>query len=211
MIKISLKGLAKFMTSNSAQQRKILKDYKYPDPEGKAQAIYYREAREFIVAYHLNQHPSNWLLEQSSILDSWASQSLGQTKTRLRYNANSLREYASHFGDKNFEILPDLYLYLSYAGITITIYPDLHVIERGKEKIIKLEFTKNKPHEKQIKIIGQVMFEAQSREGMGLTSASVLCYDVPRGTIHKGARVGSQIRREIEAACKNIADLWNGI
>ena len=44
MIKISLKGFAKYMVANSAQQRKILTDYKYPQPEGQAMATYYREA-----------------------------------------------------------------------------------------------------------------------------------------------------------------------
>lgn len=41
MIKITAKGLAKFMIANAAQQRKILKDFKNPDPDGFAQKLYY--------------------------------------------------------------------------------------------------------------------------------------------------------------------------
>ncbi len=36
MIKLSAKGLAKFMTLSAAGQRKVLRDYKYPDEEGAA-------------------------------------------------------------------------------------------------------------------------------------------------------------------------------
>jgi hypothetical protein len=48
MIKISLKGLAKFMTASPSAQRKVLRDYKYPKPEGEAQASFYRDARRDI-------------------------------------------------------------------------------------------------------------------------------------------------------------------
>lgn len=45
MIKIGLKGLAKFMTSALAAQRKVLRDYKYPRQEGQTHASYYRDGR----------------------------------------------------------------------------------------------------------------------------------------------------------------------
>jgi hypothetical protein len=41
LIKIGLKGLAKYMTSRPAAQRKVLWDYKNSDPEGQAQASKY--------------------------------------------------------------------------------------------------------------------------------------------------------------------------
>ena len=52
MIKITAKGLAKYMTSGEARKRKILRDYKFPDPEGAVQSKYYAEARRVIEDYH---------------------------------------------------------------------------------------------------------------------------------------------------------------
>jgi len=211
MIKISLKGLAKFMTSNSAQQRKILRDYKYPDPEGFAQATYYREARDAIVAYHRNNYEPVWLIERAMILDSFALQSMGQTKTRYKNNARALREYARYFSKKRFEVLKDIKLKLVLAGVTVSIVPDLHVKEKNVEKIIKLEFTKDKPDNKLVKIVSQAMYQAQSDAGLGLSSSSVLYFDIPRGKVHKGARAGSRMQTELEAACENVSAIWEGI
>ena len=46
---------------------------------------------------------------------------------------------------------------------------------------------------------------------MGLTSASVLYLDVPRGAEYRGARVRSRLENEMQAACENIVAIWNGI
>lgn len=211
MIKISLKGLAKFMAGNSAQQRKVLRDFKYPDPEGFAQTIYYREARDFITAYHQNRQPIQWLFDRASQLDAIADQSSGQTTTRYKNNARAIRGYARYFGNRKFEVLPDVSLAVTYAGVMVTVFPDLHVRENRAEKIIKFEFSKDAPDDKMVKVIAQAMYEAQSNDGMRLKSSSVLYIDVRRGVTHKGARAGSRMRHEMEAACKNISTLWNGI
>jgi len=211
MIKISLKGLAKFMTGNAAQQRKILRDFKYPDPEGSAQAVYYREARDFILAYHKHDHDLQWLLERSKNLTNMAMQAGGQTRVRCQHNARALQLYARNFGEKKFKVLPDKKLFLKYGNIYVSVVPDLHVLESGKEKIIKFEFSKDSPDEKVARVITQAMFEAQSEAGMGLKGSSVLYVDVNAGTIYKGARAGSRMRTEIEAACANIAAIWDGI
>jgi hypothetical protein len=56
MIKISAKGIAKFMMSLDATRRRILFDFKHPDPEGRAQAIHYRDAINAIQIFHQLDH-----------------------------------------------------------------------------------------------------------------------------------------------------------
>jgi hypothetical protein len=61
MIKIGVKGLAKFMTSTAAAQRKVLQDYKFPDEdEPKAMRLYYGEAVDSIRTYHGRELPVDW-------------------------------------------------------------------------------------------------------------------------------------------------------
>lgn len=211
MIRISLKGLAKFMTAGAAAQRKILRDFKYPDPEGRAQAMYYREARDFIKAYHKHNRESSWLMEKSENLSLLSKAAVDQTKTRLAHNSRALREYERHFGEKEYEILEDLKLELIFSGVKISVYPDLHVREKDKEKIVKLEFSVEQPDAQIIKIISQAMFESASNHGLNLPSRNVIYLDVPRNTAYKGARVGARMRREIEAACENIKAIWDSI
>ena len=211
MIRLSLKGFAKYMVANSAQQRTILRNYKYPDPEGNAQASYYREARNFIRTFHKDNHDQAWLINRSHNLDLKAANSKGWVKTRLKNNSRAVLQYARHFASRQFQILPNISLHLVFPDVRVTVIPDMHVKERGKEKIIKLEFTKDPQDDKMLKVMAQALFDAQSKAGMGLTSASVLVLDVPRGQEHKGARVGARLASEMEAACKNIAAIWEGI
>jgi len=153
MIKISLKGLAKFMTASPAGQRKVLRDFKYPDPEGNAQAIYYRESRDFITAYHANSHSEQWLVERANDLANLARLATGRTVTRLEHNARAIRQYAGFFGNKVFGVLDEIEMELRYESVRITVNPELHVCERGREKIIKLEFSAQAPEAKIVKII----------------------------------------------------------
>ena len=211
MVKLSVKGLAKYMTSGPATQRKVLRDFKYPDPEGAAQAKYYREAGNCIVAYHQNSHDEDWLHRKADQLETRAGRQGGQSAIRLRHNASGLRHYARAFGRKAYEILPELNLDLTYGPVRITVAPELHVLEKESEKIVKLDFATKAPDGKLVRIITQAMFEAVIQHGLDLPASSVLYMDVPRHKIHKGARMGARLTRDIEAACQNITAIWDGL
>lgn len=212
MIQLSLKGLAKFMTASAAGQRKVLHDYKYPADEGQAQAKYYRDARNAIARYHKHKHPKSWLVQEATdLLAASKAAPKPQIGTRLKNNARALKCYATHFPSALYDVLPDVNLALTFGGVQITVNPDLHVQEKGKEKLLKLEFAADEPDATVVKIISQAMLEAALDDGMGLTSGQVLYVDVPRGISHKGARLGAMMRRNIEASCQNIAAIWNDL
>ncbi len=211
MIRITLKGLAKFIMASPAKQRKILRDYKYPKDEGQAMAQYYQEARGVIKAYHKNTHEKDWLLEKAKMMRQSASATGGQSGRRLTNNARGIEQYAEHFSDRKFDILPDTEVSLANDQIKIKINPELHVLESGKDKIIKLEFAKEAPSDHLVKIVCQTMFEGALQKNGSVKAASVLYLDVPRGIEYRGAKQGSKMRSEIEAACKNIVSMWDSI
>jgi hypothetical protein len=208
--KISLKGLADYMTASHTRQRSVLRQYKYPEEdEAQAKIIYYREARERVAVLHRSDRDSAWLLQQAAQLDTLAAMSTGQTKTRLRHNARGLRAYASHFADRSFEILDDVRFALRFGDVMVSTVPDLHVKEKNKEKLVKLEFSATEPSPVAIQVISQAMFEAAEQANLGLPSSGVLYLDVPRGVAHKGARLGSRMRKDIESACLSISAIWD--
>lgn len=211
MIKLGVKGLAKFMTASSAGQRKVLRDYKFPDEEGTAQAAYYREARDLVAEYHRQVHPAQWLRDKAAVLQSTAAALGGRVATRLRHNSRGLLEYATHFPSKAYEVLPERKFYVAFGDVRISILPDLHVREKDRERFVKLEFSKNTPAPETVKIVSQIMFEAALAAKIAVGSSDVLYVDVARGRAHKGARVGSRMRTEIEAACANISAMWESI
>ncbi len=212
MIKISVKGLAKFMTSSAAAQRKVLQDYKFPnEDEPTAMRLYYGEAVDSIKAYYLRQLPLNWLREQADRISQLASTVNGMSATRLKNNVRGLRQYADNFGNRRFTILGDLRLALEFGSVKVTVVPDLHLREGTKEKILKLDFAKAQPDEEMVKVIVQSMFEAFRVNQGTITPSSVLYLDVARGDEYRGARVGSRLLTDIKAACKNIEALWGTI
>ncbi len=212
MMDITVKGLADYMTSNPAKQRKILKEFKYPAlDEARAKIHYYREARDAVVAFHKGGRDRNWLIAQVAKLTGQSATATPSSQKRLRHNARALLAYATHFGDKKFEVLSKLNWKLTHSGVRISIQPDLHVRERDKEKVIKLEFSAHEPDERITKIIGQCMFEGARAADLNLPSSSVIFVDVSRGEVYKGARLGAYMRNDIHAACDTIADIWQKI
>jgi len=211
VIKLSLKGLAKFMTSGPAAQRKILRDFKYPDPEGHAQAMYYREARDFIVAHHKSGHGAAWLHAQAGSLAGLAKLSAGQTRVRLAHNARALAQYADSFAEKKWKLLDPVRFQLMFGSVRVSVSPDLHVAEKSKERLVKLEFSEDDPDPKVIAILSQAIFQAAQASNVPVSASGVLVLDVPRGEAHKGARMGSRLAQDLEAACDTIEAVWGRI
>ena len=212
LIKISIKGLAKFMTATPSGQRKILRDFKFPDDsEPKAMRLYYGEAVDAIKAYHQKKHAKQWLLQQADLLAELGTSLGGMSTTRLRNNARGLRDYSDNFYGRRFEIKPDLRLNVMHNNVRVSVVPDLHVVEGSKEKIIKLDFAKGEADELQSRIISQFMFEAFRRTIGKITPSSVLYLHVSTGSEHRGARVGARLLTDMQAACDNISALWSTI
>jgi hypothetical protein len=81
VIRLTAKGLAKYMTSGAASQRKILRDYKFPDPEGAVQAKYYAEARRVIEQYHTAGNDASVIASAVDHLGTKAAREGGKRKT----------------------------------------------------------------------------------------------------------------------------------
>lgn len=211
MIDLTLKGLAKFMTAAPAQQRKVLRDYKYPEPEGRAQATYYAEARTAIRSFVKGTIDGAELLRQARTLEARGSTKGGRGGKRLEHNGRALRQYHKHFGGKSLTALAEVRFKLIFDGVSIAVAPDLHVIDGKTERFVRLEFAREAPDDRVIRIMTQAIFESAAQAGIHLKSSSVSLWDVPRGTTHAGARMGARMRKDIEATCKVIESIWPGI
>lgn len=211
MIKLSLKGLVKFMTANASQQRKILHDFKNPDPEGAAQTTYYREARNLIRRFVRGSLTEADLLKKGAEMELVGRATGGASGTRLGHNGRAIRQYVAHFRQKQLSALPDCSFAFVHNTVRVSIHPELHIRERRTEKLVRLEFSEEPPKEKAIKVMTQAIYEAASTSGLSINPSSVALWDVPRGRVHTGARMGARIRSEIQDACLNIESLWAGI
>ena len=209
MIKLSLKSLADYITANHARQRKILRDCKYPDTdEASAKIWYYREARDAVTGFHRGGHEQQWLLDRADNLRVLTQSTTGPVKKRLQHNARAIQQYATNCSDRVCTVEHELRLHIDFGHVRITARPDLHITERSKTRVIKLEFGVDAPAPDEIKIISQGLYEAAKGVLPAITNRSVIYLDVPRSLEHFGARAGSRTLREMEAACQNIEAVW---
>lgn len=146
MPKMSLTGLVKFMTAGHAGQWKVLQDFKFPKtPEPVAMALYYKDTLTRIKAFHDRAYPPQWLREQSQALLEEARFQQGQTAQRTRENARAVQQYCDFIGARKFKIIKSLRLKTHYSGVTISVVPDLFVLEGKQQKLFKFNFGKVEP------------------------------------------------------------------
>lgn len=212
MIKITAKGLAKFMTNNAAGQRAVLRDFKFPrSPEARAQTVYYSEARRAIRQYHEDDNNAATQSKVVADLSTKLTQANGPARARLGHNLRALQGYFRVFGSNEFRILNSPLLRYVHGNVAVNAYPDLFVVEDGRETLIKIDLSAEPTHENLIRIILQVMYEASVAAGLKVLPRDVVYLDLSRGIEHRGARVRTRLSREIHAACENISALWDGI
>lgn len=210
--KLSLKGFAAFTIASPTKKVSILHDYKYPSSNNAhAKIIYYQKARNKIVEYHKLDRDESWLENEAMSIDSLVMLSTGPSKTRLKNNARGLRQYSKYFADKKFIILDDFNRKFIIDDVSISVRPDLHILENGIEKLIKFEFTEIKPKNSFIKIINQCMYEAANTAGLMLPASSILLFDIPRGETYHLAKEGKKPYAEIKDTCQTISTLWDTI
>lgn len=208
MIRISAKGLAKYMTSGDASKRKILRDYKFPDPEGAVQAKYYAEARRVIEEYHNSGNDVSTIVSAVDKLNASAARETGRKHDRLRNNIRALESYLSNFGKEKLQILPTPNMKFSHGQVLVSAYPDLYVKDGNRYKIIKLDLGKDNPKPNMIRIVLQVTYAAAQEAQLPVLPGDVIYVEVERGTQHKGVTKRDRLQRDIEAACQTIEDVW---
>ncbi|MGC1687568.1 MAG: hypothetical protein WA734_18220 [Candidatus Acidiferrales bacterium] len=208
MIRITAKGLAKYMTSGDASKRKILHDFKFPDPEGAVQAKYYAEARRAIEQYHGGGNDASIIVSAVDELNTKAARELGRKHDRLRNNIRALESYLTNFGKKSLTILPTPDVKFTHGQVLVSAYPDLYVKDGDRHKIIKLDLGKDHPKPEMIRIVLQVTYAAAQAANLPVLPKDVIYVEVEHGTQHSGVAKRSRLQKDIEAACQTIEDVW---
>lgn len=208
MIKLSAKGLAKYMTSGAATQRAILRNYKHPDPEGAVQTKYYAEARAAIEEYHSSGNDPATAVRAVDALHDKLLRTQGRKRDRIRNNIRAVESYLGHFGKKNLTVLPSPDLKYAHGEVLVSAYPDLYVKDGNQHKTIKLDFSKQNVNPHLITIVLQVTLAAAQARKLPVKPQNIIYLDVVRGQEHRGAKTRARLMRDVDAACQTIEDVW---
>ena len=206
--RVTLTGLAKFMMASSSQQRKILLNYKYPKPEGSAQAKYYRDTYRILHSFHSRGHNVSWLLAQADFLAATPA-AVDRSAHRIDRNVAAIRRYAKYFGSRSLHSHKETpRLTISYAGLLIKATSDVFASESRFDRLIKYQFAQSDDPRQHAKILCQVMLEAAQQAGLSLRSSAIRVWDCQTGHEYQLARVGARLKSDIEASCQAIVALW---
>src|SRR5262245_35060988 len=115
VIKLSVRGLAKYIVASPAGQRRVLQDFKYAAAdEPFAMRTYYREVKDCIKSFHRDAHPAEWLQQQAAFVLASSREETGSTAERLEQNARAIREYGERLSARRFEVLDRCRFRLTY-------------------------------------------------------------------------------------------------
>lgn len=127
---------------------------------------------------------------------------------RIDDNIRALKTYLEHFSNRKFVVLETPKPKYVHGEVYVSAYPDLYVDEEGTKKIIKMDFSEKKPNEDAVEIILKVMHEAAYAANLSLMAANVIYLDITRKTQYNGKKLNKQLKKNIDAACETIADIW---
>jgi hypothetical protein len=210
-IKISVNGLAKFMTSSEATRRTLLKDFKFPfnkDGSKKPQIVWYSEARAVIRDYHEAENNASIIVTAIEKLIAKREENPEKNAARINDNIRALETYLKHFSDRTFTILATPKPTYVHGEVFVGTSPDLYVDENGKKKLIKLDFSEKKPNVDAVEIMLKVMHEAASVAELPVRPADIIYLDITRKTQYTGKTLNKQLKKNIDAACETIEDIW---
>jgi hypothetical protein len=137
-----------------------------------------------------------------------AAENPDKDPSRIEDNIRAIKTYMKHFQNNQFRVLENPRPRYIHGEVHVTTAPDLYVDENGTKKLIKLDFNSKEPKEEVVNIILKVMHEAASGEELGVRPADVIYLDVFRQRQFNGNKLNKQLKRDIDAACETIADIW---
>ena len=210
-IQISVNGLAKFMKASSATQRTLLRNYKFPftaDGKKRPQIVHYSEARSAIRKYHESGNEVSVLIQAIEDLLKKEIDHPEKDASRIHDNVRAVKTYMAHFSHSKFTILENPKPKYQHGEVVVSATPDLYVDENGRKKLIKLDFNAVKPDEEVIQIVLKVMHEASAGSGLAVHPRDVIYLDVSRQAQFSGSKLNMRLKRDIDAACETIADIW---
>jgi hypothetical protein len=211
-MRITVKGLAKFIQAPVHRRIQIVKEFQEKDTtDGAFKAAYYSSARAAVARFHREGHDLNSLRNKSAELKAEAVNSRSARANRLLNNARGIESYGTNFGNLRFEVVPREKLLFVLSGVTISATPDLHVVRDSKTALVKLDFSKNIPKQEMIDIVLYTTIWAAESARLKVNHQDVLYLDVERGTIFAWQSNSRRVSAIVRGACEEVARISSAL
>jgi hypothetical protein len=189
----------------------MLKTYKFQtDKNGnkRPQIVRYSEARSAIKKYHSSGNDIATLIAAVAALQRKDAAHPEKDSNRIKDNIKAIQTYMTHFARNKFAVLDNPKPKYRHGEVEVSATPDLFVDDGGHRKMIKLDFNAVALDAESVQVILKVMHEASALQELGVQPKNVIYLDVARQAQQTGAKLNKQLKRDIDAACETIEDIW---
>lgn len=207
MIKLSIRAIAQYLTSDPAARLQLLRDRKYLQPESIARARFYAEARTSITAYHRGALSRDMIEARVTTMRQEARYATPFHSCELVHNADVLERYLYYQSHRRLELAPPPTADLVRSDVEIAVRPSLFAMEDGERRLIFLELREHTSRA-MMRVMAEIAYEAFRPVLWNLEPRAVQVIDVRRGLITELQYAGTAITRELADACKTITQLW---
>lgn len=207
--RLTMTGIAKYMASSDAAKReKLLYDYKFPDPEGKAQADYYNYAKGSIRDYH---HSANALTVLDVAMSDMQRKMLGasqQAQAKLENNYRVVTSYRSHFGDRRYKPCEHQPLEVLFEGVQLRLRPHLIATENKKTRVIQYAYGKDGATDMELLYSKQLLFFYAQQLGIEIRPCDCLLLEIATGKIYPASPASRSFVPKLKATMREVQRAW---
>lgn len=207
MIQIPVLAFARFWRN---KRTTTLKQIKHTEKnENSIPFKYYRTAIAAITRFHKNGN-------DAAVFKKTRSELAQKIKTCekpgraviLQNNLRAINAYESHFASRKFEVRPVPKLKLVSGDVVVSAKFDLHVIENGCERLVKLDMCRGKMNADEANSVLAITGEAAQQQGLQIGASNVLMLRLEDGSQLEGKSLSPAQRRDVANVAKDIEKLW---
>ncbi len=209
---LTLNGIVKVLSTSSAKDREtLIRDYKYPNPEGKAQGNYYGIARDTIRKYHAASNDCGVVdscIDSIQLLYKGANAS---SASKLDNNIRATRAYVNHFGGKKFVPLDIPKVVVEYEGVSLSMRPDYLATEGKRTRIVRYAFSQKGATDKEITFSLQLIAFYARLAGIEVQNNDCQLLIVADGTVKTLSGVSTRFEPTLKSAMREVRRHWADI
>ena len=209
---LTLNGIVKVLSTSSARDREtLIRNYKYPDPEGQAQAYYYGITRETIHKYHAASNDCGIVDARIDSAQSLCKGATAASVSKLENNIRATRAYVNHFGSKKFVPLDIPKVIVEYEGVSLSMRPDFLATEGKRTRIVRYAFSQKGATDKEIMFSLQLIAFYARLAGIEVQNNDCQLLIVADGTVKTLSGVSTRFEPTLKSAMREVRRHWADI
>lgn len=168
---------------------------------------YYATAKATIRKFHATGRAAGWLAGRAADFRRDSIGATGWRRTDLIRSAALLDSYRVHFGRRILAVETAPRLGIVRVGVRVTVAPDIHAVENGARKLIRLDLGFSSPGSTTTQVVPVVLYTAAVQYGLDVMPPGAELVFVRAGIVYPAQDV-TRIMDLVDRNCAEIRRFW---